>query len=133
MRDVLNYLLRFNDLINSIHYFSISTKKSKDSYKNVAEWCKDICEVHFLSTATQILYLNNSLDSSKFIDIIKQFESVTIEIKYPSENFTKIFVTVSNVKNSCIIKLKIAVSISGITTSYDMFCDNNDIISVKLD
>lgn len=133
IKDLLNYLLLFHEKINAIHYFSISTNKPKDSYKSATEWCQDISEIHLLSAATQILFDNNSLDKSEFIDIIKQFKSVSIEVKYPSENFTKIFRIVSNIKESSISNLKIAVSLSGIATSDDTFRKNKNITSIKLD
>lgn len=133
IKDLLDYLLKFHESINSIHYFTITTNESKESYKNTNEWCQDISEVHLLSASTEILYLNSSLDSSEFIELIKQFKSVSIEIKYPSENFSKTFKILSDIKDSFIKDLKIAVSISGIATSDDTFRKNKDITSVKLD
>ena len=65
IKELLRYLLQFNQSINSIHYFSVSTNRPKESYANVNEWCQDINEVHLLSAATEILYLNNSLDFSR--------------------------------------------------------------------
>ncbi|KAK8841226.1 hypothetical protein M9Y10_027426 [Tritrichomonas musculus] len=133
IKELLRYLLQFNPSINSIHYFSLSTNKTKENYTNANEWCQDINEIHLLSAATEILYLNNSLDSSSFIDLIRQFSSVSIELKYPSENFKGTYDITSDIKRLQVTKLKLAVSISGLSSTDEMFKKCKVINSVKLD
>lgn len=133
IKDLLNYLLQFHESINSIHYIAVTTNKTKERYSNANEWCQNINEIQLLPAAAQILYLNNSLDKKEFIEIIKQFKNVSIEIKYPSENFTKIFRIITNIKNSYVDNLKITISLSNIAASDDTFRKNKDITSIKFD
>lgn len=56
------------------------------------------CQIQLLDEMTEILFRNKSLDSSDFINIMKDFKEFSIEIKYPSKTFQIIYDSVLNIK-----------------------------------
>lgn len=54
------------------------------------------CQIQLLDEMTEILFRNKSLDSSDFINSMKEFKEFSIEIKYPSKTFQIIYDSVLN-------------------------------------
>lgn len=92
--------------INNLMIYLLQFKKSEkskfiritiDDEKCLLE-LNENCQIQLLDEMTEILFRNKSLDSSDFINIMKEFKEFSIEIKYPSKTFQIIYDSVLNFK-----------------------------------
>ncbi|KAK8881359.1 hypothetical protein M9Y10_004095 [Tritrichomonas musculus] len=98
--------------MNSNYIFIISDNEKQNDYVN---------KVGISSFVTEILYENNSLESSEISKFIDHFAEFYIEIQYPSSNYEYIYKEVIKMKQKYHSKLKIAIFITGINETDDKF------------
>lgn len=135
INNILTYLMNFDrsmDVSNGYFYIQIPTYRIEERLYNIKEGIRSINRVHILSNATELLYRNNSLNSSDFVALLNPFSDVSIEIKYPSESFEPIYDTIISLKKRQIGKLKITIFISEIGTTDETFQNNQYISSALL-
>ncbi|KAK8835514.1 hypothetical protein M9Y10_044356 [Tritrichomonas musculus] len=89
--------------------------------------------VQILYNITEILYKNRSFDTLEFNNILNQFNSVSIEIQFPSSLFDNIYQNVMLVKKNNPQKIKIGIFITKINIVDDTFNKNENISSVKFE
>lgn len=89
--------------------------------------------VQILYNITEILYKNRSFDTLEFNNILNQFNSVSIEIQFPSSIFNNLYQSVMLIKKNQPQKIKIGIFISKINIMDDIFNRNENISSVKFE
>ena len=109
----------------------ISTENNEQPYPDL----KSGYRLQFLSSLTEILLNNESFKKSSFIDILKLFEGLSFEIKYPSVSFKNIYDQISVVKDSKsgLNDVEMNVCISGIRETDQKFYKDKNIDNVVLD
>ena len=68
--------------------------------------------LNILSNAIECLFSHKLITNSGFVNLLKEFKSISIEIKYPSDSFEQIFTTITQMKRNWkneLSKLKIAI------------------------
>ncbi|KAK8883000.1 hypothetical protein M9Y10_045647 [Tritrichomonas musculus] len=90
-------------------------------------------EVNVLYNITERLFLSGSLESSEFIHHLNQFKSISIEIKYPSEFFNKIYHKIKRLKMTVVTSFDMAVFITGIRRVDAFFRNDKNINIVRMD
>ncbi|KAK8897651.1 hypothetical protein M9Y10_015614 [Tritrichomonas musculus] len=73
-----------------------------------------------------------SFESSDFINVLNSFESVSIEIQYPSKFYENVFKTISEVKEKYIPRLNLNIFISGVDQISNKFGPNLLINTVRI-
>ncbi|KAK8890149.1 hypothetical protein M9Y10_034909 [Tritrichomonas musculus] len=106
VNDLLQYLLQYK-LNDSVSYFRL--EKNKDS-QNISE-ANQIC---LLTNSVEILSENESFSISDFCDILSNFETIFIELKYQSASFDKLFAFAKNIKDKLKEKIEISLFLSSI-------------------
>lgn len=86
-----------------------------------------------LWNVTEMLYKNEALDSTAFIKHLKDLRDVSVETRYPSKNFKKIYNKLHKIQRSEVTELKIAIFITGVHHTDTTFAGNKHISSVRLD
>lgn len=136
LNNFLIFLLGFDkSLENSsgFNFVAIPTNNIEERLLSIKEGIRSLNRVHVLSNATEMLYQNNSLNSSEFADLLNVFQDVSIELKYPSEFFEKAYETVASFKKRQMAKTKITILITDIDQTDETFKNNQVINSVKID
>lgn len=112
LQNLIVYLIQFDDLAKT--GIEIDSEES--------DFLTDINEKTFIripSEATEFLFKSNLLDSTDFIEILRHFSEISLELKYPSDTFQAIYDHLLN-------KYKISVLICGINeTDEKFYCDEN--------
>lgn len=67
-------------MIDQNSYISIETDENKDSLNDLDK--KDIKKITVFYPIIQMLHENQSLNSTQFIDILKKFENIYLDLKY---------------------------------------------------
>ena len=89
--------------------------------------CKSFKKLAIAPNYTSELYSNGSFKITPFINALKMFESISVYVVYPSENYKEILSNLSKLKNESLPQIKIVMFFSGIK-KIDDFYDINDII-----
>lgn len=135
INNILTYLMKYNPHPQEdVHYFNIATRRLDEPIESMR--IDEIAQSHFLiilSDGIEALYKGNALNSKDFISMLRQFDkSISIEMKYPSENFLSIFTAVLQIKEKSLPYMRITVLITGVSKTDDNFKDNKEIQYVKL-
>lgn len=123
---LLLYLLQFVSTSEASNYIEIQSENPDITLDNIKE---SNC-VNLLSNATEILYINKTLDSEEFMNILDLFEQISIEIKYLSKFFMGSYRIISALTND---QIKPNIFISGVKRTDNTFKGDEFINSVKLD
>lgn len=125
---LFSYLVKLKGISDKERYLEVVSENQKENINDNSELKK-----LFISwKLTNILNENNSIDS-KLSELLRPFEEVTVEIKYPSSSYDQTYNSVlSNLKYSN-NKIKIAIFISGISRTDGKFFGNKNIDEVKFD
>lgn len=94
---------------------------------------KSLSKIGITTSATEMLYQNNALNSKSFHILIKSFPEFEIQIKYPSLNFDGIYNDIENLKNAKIGNIFISILISGVQITDKKFKNNKSIDSLIFD
>lgn len=135
INNILTYLMKYNPHPQEdVHYFNIATRRLDEPIESMR--LDETAQSHFLiilSDGIEALYKSNALNSKDFISLLRQFyKSISIEMKYPSENFLSIFTTVLQIKEKSLPFMHTTVLITGVSVTDDNFKDNKEIQYVKL-
>lgn len=139
----------FQNITNLLLYLSSEQYKAKNkfnktSYVNIE--CFDMREklinfnvnstiekVVLKYNAVEMLYKNESLESSEFINYLKNIDEIYFEINILSSEYQQIYERIIKLKETILDKIKIKVLISGINYNDQFFRNNNFINSIEID
>ena len=71
-------------------------------------------QVHILSSAIEMLYKVNSIDSLEFLNLFNDFKNILISIRYPSNFYIKVYDLILRLRREGKNQIKIKVHITGI-------------------
>lgn len=103
----------------------------RDSDQFLIEIDKEV-EINVLYNVTEKLYQLNLLESRAFIGHLNEIRNVSIEIKFPSEFFRKIFRTIKLLKETVVLNLDIGIFITGIKNMDITFRNDKDINILRI-
>lgn len=126
---LLNYLTKLKGISKTTHYFEVRSETPTDKINNNPE----LKRIFLTYNLTEVIFNENSAEVSKLSQLLKPFEEVAIEIKYPSPSFDRIYSSVLHDFKPVISNLKIAIFISGISRTDGKFFGNKNINEVKFD
>lgn len=90
---------------------SMQLLKISNSNKKLLLELNDQSQIQLLSNVTEILYDEKSFESQEFLNILKYINNLSIEIKYPSDNYKEIYAILLHMKKSKITNLNIGIFI----------------------
>ena len=129
----LEYLNKNNDQRGE-HLFSIVCQNKERSLEKVIF---KINEIELSHQAIEMLYNKSQLISTEFENLLSDFESVSLEIKYPSSLFNNIYSQSVDLKRKTIIskppRIIISIFITGITETDKKFRDDKNVGIIRID
>lgn len=125
----LNYLLQFVPVPEDLNTIKIYTEDSDKYHSNFEGLFMPLNRIYIKNEATSIITQNECFRLKEFYDIIEKFDFMTIELKYPSDNFDDDYDSIV----TYIKAAKIAVLISDMNETDLKFKDNEIIDFVRFD
>ena len=128
---------RINDLIIYLSQFNNKTTEGSIEIKGDTTILlsnvnlKQCVQIRYF--VTEILFESNSFENQSFINLMQMFDNISIEIKYPSDSFEKIFDKTKALKNTFMKQMNIGIFISGISKTDRRFENCRDINYLHLD
>lgn len=115
LNEILIFFTNFDDFDEDSKYFiEIPSSNSKQQLNDIKKNDRNII---LLSNAIETLYKHRSLDSPDLINLLKQFDDIVFQIKYPLNGFQAIYNIISSVKLSNLEKIKIDVLVTEINNN----------------
>ena len=113
VNDQLNKIDSFEKLHGETQEFFIS-QIIKSSTFNLEEKNIKLKDIYIPSDKTQMMFFNNSFKSQHFVDFLRKYESISIELQYTSRSFDSQLNLIFKIKTENIRKINVIVFISGI-------------------
>lgn len=125
-----NFLVYLSKFVKkaSFSFFKIFKNDSDDDAEIMIDEKIQIC---LLSKTTEVLFLNKVLQSTEFVNLMKQFQNLSIEMTYPSINFNQIYQIISAHKKN--ISFEITIIITNISELDDSLSRKKDISNIIID
>ena len=115
LNEILIFFTNFDDFDEDSKYFiEIPSSNSKQKLNDIK---KNDHNIILLFNAIQTLYKHRSLDSPDLINLLKQFDDIVFQIKYPLNGFQAIYNIISSVKLSNLERIKIDVLVTEINNN----------------
>ena len=123
---LLLFLMNFVENSEEVHFFRITANSTNHPFDCLKNGDSDKNFVFILSpSAVETLYNNKVLNSSEFINLLKQFsQPVSFELRYPFDLFYLIFEAITNIKKVEMPKLRISLIINEFKESNQTFMQN---------
>lgn len=125
------YIQKFNPKADE-NYISITSKEDNNEIP-LKKGMKNLEQIELSHNSTRLFETNKVFNSDNFLNQLKNFEHVLIEIKYPSPTFDEIYSRVLEIKRKESNRIRIGIFITGVSESDMKFRKNEDIFSVKFD
>lgn len=129
INNLLIYLMSFDSSSKNTKFFEIKSKKPKISLDQTDE----LKQIILHSKAAKKIFLNDSFDSDYFIQLIKPFDQISIEMKYPSKKFKNIYEKVKEFKEAKKVQIKMSLFITKIEETDETFQSDKSIDFVVID
>lgn len=132
IKNLLSYLSKVQNESNGKFFWhsfiQLYYQDMNESLKNIQK----IDEIVICPSTIKMLHKNNCLDSKDFLECIKEFDELHLEVQYPSIKYNEIINCLSNMQKKPNQKFKIKVTISGIRET-DKVLQNSCVNLIKID
>lgn len=86
VHSLLSFLTKANKKFKTIQYINLNSNDQTQNILNIQSFESVVIRFETL----EMLYENNSIDSSEFVDVVSDFDNIYLEISHPKKNSVQI-------------------------------------------